>query len=141
MIVFVKDDTGCDATEGGGMRLKIFVNIFERNGFIAHNVFAYFWYAETAFVIGPFFAIQRFDMGIDKYLFDTGLIGVAAFFIVVLVFEHLGTIYEEEADIAVDLGSGQSNTIAGIKRFPHIGDQLLQVRVIRGYILAHGSED
>ncbi len=54
MIMFMQNDPCCNALEGGNMRFKIFVLVFQGHRFIPYNIFPDLRNAEAAFVIGPF---------------------------------------------------------------------------------------
>src|SRR6266702_5920165 len=80
--------------------------------------------AETAFIIGPLFPVELRNMRIDEYLFGTRLIRVFAFVLFILVGEYLAGVHYKKADVAVDLGRGETYPAAVIHGLPHIFDQL-----------------
>src|SRR5437868_13212938 len=128
MIVLVQDDPAGYSVEGSCMLSKIFVLIPEREFFRPVNIFTNAGYAETAIIIGPVIAMFLHNMRIDEYLLDPRRIGIGIFtsFLFIHIRKDLRAVDHKEPNVAIDLRSRQSYSVAGIHGFPHVLYQLRQ---------------
>ena len=95
MIIFVKNNSGSQPIEGFNLWCEALINIFKRHFLIPRNVLTDFRNTQATFVVSLFLAIQLANLGIYKYLFQSGLIRVLSFVLLILICKYLGTVYNK----------------------------------------------
>src|SRR3954468_13375866 len=104
----MKYDACSDAIERLRVPLEILVHVVQGHFLMPHNILTDLGYAEATFIIGPLFAIELYDMGVDECLFDTRPVRVFVLLVLVQVPEDLGRIRDKDPYIPAYLRSGQS---------------------------------
>ncbi len=141
MVVLVHDNPAGNARKGFLLLHEIFVEIAQGNFTGTYYILPYFGYAEAAFVIGPVLTTGGYGMGIDKYFLYRLLVGIFFFIFLVETFHDLHRVDNEYTYRFIDLRRCDPYPIGMVHRFPHIGNQLFQLRVVFAYILTYLTQN
>jgi hypothetical protein len=138
----MKDYPGRDAVESLEVALEKLIQETDGHLFFAQDIFPDLRDTEATFVIGPFLPFKADYAGVDEYLLNPGLVRVLRFFLILHAIENHGAVHHEQADGAVNLRGGKANAIGTVHSFPHVFEQLVQLRVVGadvfGYLAEYG---
>ena len=115
------------------VRFKVLILIFHVNARRARHLLMYARQTEASFLSGSrLLVVTLQNLGVDKHLAEAVILRH-------VIFQHIEIDHHQPYVLAY-LRCSKSYALAVGKRLPHVGNELLQLRVVLSYVLGNLSQ-